>query len=282
VFLGAWRLSEQSAIRNRLLNDQLEYYEAPTRRALQAVFKEGESGVTVHLTGEDLHGFKNRCYVPNDTIRMFKAILPQAEELHPDSIFASGTRNVKVGIVDEHFEIPLYEGRHDSRKCSDAHVNVSGLTFTQWQKSFLRLIAYYLNESSAMKPVGHFGIHTQHDYEKATKIKHFEIGDNCIDIGRYGPLRKQDRKVRFIGLEHWNPFSPFSPKPVPNNRQPEDLFLLKTFIFSQLPSEYSFSVTEQLHGQIQTIDISSDIDGELHGIAKSEVTTYGLYQSCEQ
>ena len=72
------------------------------------------------------------------------------------------------------------------------------------------------------------------------------------------------------------------PKLVPNNLQPEDLFLLKTFIFSQLPSDYSFSVTEQLHGQIQTIDISSDIDGELHDVARSEVTTYGLYQSCEQ
>ena len=118
MFLGAWRLSEQSATRNQLLNDQLEYYEAPTRRPLQAVFNKGEGGITVHLKGEDLHGFKNRCYVPKNAIRMLKAILPQEEELHPESIFASGTRNVKVWIVDEHFEIPLYEGREDSSKCS--------------------------------------------------------------------------------------------------------------------------------------------------------------------
>ena len=80
------------------------------------------------------------------------------------------------------------------------------------EKSFLRLTAYYLNESSAIKPVGHFGIHTQHDYDKATKIRHFKIGDNCIDIGRYGPLRKQDRKVRLTGWKVWNLNSLFSPK----------------------------------------------------------------------
>ena len=76
----------------------------------------------------------------------------------------------------------------------------------------LHLIAYYLNGSSDMKPVGHFGIHTQHDYDKATKIRHFKIGDNCIDIGRYGPLRKQDRKVRLTGWKVWNLNSLFSPK----------------------------------------------------------------------
>ena len=146
----------------------------------------------------------------------------------------------------------------------------------------LHLIAYYLNGSSDMKPVGHFGIHTKFDYERATSIKSFDIGANCIDIGRYGPFRKQDRKVRtvVVSLNVSNAGVSFLTQTfLLHNLQPEDLFVLKTFVFSQLPSEYSFSVSEKLYGQVQNIDISSDVDGTPHDIARSEIPMYGKNSS---
>lgn len=109
-FLGAWRLNEESHKLNDELHGQLQYYNAPTRENLQAVFKEGDSGVTVRLTGENLHGFGNRCYVPRDALKTLKATKP-LEGVGPHSVFASCRKNlVKVRIVGEHLEIPAYEG----------------------------------------------------------------------------------------------------------------------------------------------------------------------------
>ena len=114
MFLGAWRLKDECKKLNSFLSDRLTYYQAPTARSLQAVFREGDSGVTVRLAGEDLHGFKNRCYVPTDALRVLKAVLPPIELLRPESVFARGRRKISVRILGEHLEIPQYEGRKDA------------------------------------------------------------------------------------------------------------------------------------------------------------------------
>ena len=116
-------MKDESKKLNHFLSDRLTYYQAPTRHPLQAVFQEGESGVTVHLTGEDLHGFKNRCYVPTDALRVLKAVLPPMESLRPESVLAEGRRKVRVRILGEHLEIPYYEGTQKAGECTEIHLS---------------------------------------------------------------------------------------------------------------------------------------------------------------
>jgi len=98
--------------------------------------------------------------------------------------------------------------------------------------------------------VGHYGIHTAGEYEQAPKIKYFVCEEgSCISVGRYGPFRTKDRK-------------------------PDDLMVQKAFLFRQAPLEYSFGVSEQLHHQVQLIDITSDATGEPHDIARANIAMY--------
>jgi len=105
--MGAWRLKEECQQRNARLREQLVYHEAKTREPLEAVFEEGESGVTVHLKGEDLHGNKNRAYWPEDARKSLKAVFAP-EVVASSEVFTK--RKTVVRIVGEHLEIPEYEG----------------------------------------------------------------------------------------------------------------------------------------------------------------------------
>lgn len=70
-------------------------------------------------------------------------------------------------------------------------------------------------------------------------------------LGRYGPFRKADRKSK------------------------DGAFDIKSFIFSHDPSEWAFAVQEKLFGrEEQTIDITDDLTGKTHDIAKSHVPMY--------
>ena len=74
---------------------------------------------------------------------------------------------------------------------------------------------------------------------------------NTAALGRYGPFRKADRKSK------------------------DGLFDIKSFIFSHDPSEWAFAVQEKLFGrEEQTIDITDDLTGKTHDIAKSHVPMY--------
>lgn len=50
---------------------------------------------------------------------------------------------------------------------------------------------------------------------------------------------------------------------------------MKSFIFSQVPSEWDFSTDEKLHGMLQIIDITEDNTGEPHKLARNELPMYG-------
>jgi len=193
-FLGAWRLNEESRKLNEELHGQLQYYNAPTREPLHAVFKEGESGATVSLTGINLHGFDNRYYVPRDALRTLKAAKPR-EGVGRNSVFALFRKDVvKVKIVGEHLEIPALEGSFEdlSIVCFVLIKTILTFFFAKFCWS-----AHYVGDSSVLpvKPVGHYKVHTQFDYERDKKTTFFETDKNCIDIGRYGPFRSKDRKV---------------------------------------------------------------------------------------
>jgi hypothetical protein len=99
--------------------------------------------------------------------------------------------------------------------------------------------------------IGFLGMHTLKDYNddpKQTFCSQYE-GFGCIDLGRYGPFRKEDRKQKVD-------------------------FDLKSFIFGHVPSEWCFGVEERLHGHEQFIDITDDHTGEPHQLARSAIPMY--------
>ena len=63
-----------------------------------------------------------------------------------------------------------------------------------------------------------------------------------------------------------------------SDRKADDLFVCKAFLFSQRPCEYLFGVEEKIHDQPQQIDITSDVTGEPHDLAKAEIPMYGRFQ----
>jgi hypothetical protein len=60
-----------------------------------------------------------------------------------------------------------------------------------------------------------------------------------------------------------------------SERLPEDAYILKSFIFSNGPDEWCYSVEEPLHGMLQMIDITSHETGEPSRFAKMEIPMYG-------
>lgn len=118
-----------------------------TREPLQAWVGEDVGGVTLKLTGKDLHSDGNRLYQPKRAFRKIKA--------------KYNGRSVKVQIVGENIhDIPEFE-------------------------------AYYVDEESPLQSIGYLGTQILSEYSKDPSIDRFEIRDNCIDLGRYGPFRKQ-------------------------------------------------------------------------------------------
>jgi len=63
------------------------------------------------------------------------------------------------------------------------------------------------------------------------------------------------------------------------DRKADDLFVTKAFIFSQRPCEYAFGVEEKIFGMLQEIDISSDVTGEPHELARAEIPMYGTFNA---
>jgi hypothetical protein len=66
-----------------------------------------------------------------------------------------------------------------------------------------------------------------------------------------------------------------------SDRKPEDLFVIKSFIFSNVPGEWSFGALEMLHGMQQIIDITDDTTGTPTSTARKEIPMYGKkYDLC--
>lgn len=75
------------------------------------------------------------------------------------------------------------------------------------------------------------------------------IGCSVIELGRYGPFRRSDRKFQL----HYD---------------------LKNFIFSNEVSEWGFAVVEDLNGHEQVADVTDDTTGMPHDITKQNICMY--------
>jgi len=74
-------------------------------------------------------------------------------------------------------------------------------------------------------------------------------GCSTIDLGRYGPFRRSDRKPQL----HYD---------------------IKNFIFSNEVSEWGFDVREDLKGDEQVADVTDDTTGMPHHIATQNISMY--------
>lgn len=101
------------------------------------------------------------------------------------------------------------------------------------------------------KRIGHYGLFTEDDFVDAPRRTFSSLHSNCgfIDIGRYGPFLKEDRKIEII-------------------------FDVKNFLFSFEPGMWSFGVPEKILGRDQVIDITDDLTGEPHEEARRNLTMY--------
>ena len=77
----------------------------------------------------------------------------------------------------------------------------------------------------------------------------FDNGSGLVELGRYAPLVKEDRKTDLV-------------------------FAVKDFLFSFEPSAWRFDVPEGLHGYSQVVDFTSDTTGEPHNEARRHVAMY--------
>lgn len=93
--------------------------------------------------------------------------------------------------------------------------------------------------------IGFLGIHSESDYVKDESVvfSSAKKGLGMIELGRYGPHRRQDVKDT---LHHD----------------------VKNFIFNFVLSEWSYGIGEKRLGRDQVVDITDDATGEVHTIAR--------------
>ncbi len=75
------------------------------------------------------------------------------------------------------------------------------------------------------------------------------VGCALVELDRYAPVIKADRKSEFI-------------------------FGIKDFLFAHEPSSWRFDVTEKLNGQNQVVDFTDDISGYPHAAARANTAMY--------
>ena len=88
-------------------------------------------------------------------------------------------------------------------------------------------------------------------YEESSDITFAtnHIGCSVIEIGRYGPFRRSDRKYQL----HYD---------------------LKNFVFSNEVSEWGFDIVEDLNGNDQVADVTDDTTGMPHQITTQNICMY--------
>jgi hypothetical protein len=167
-FIGARRLNETSNERRLRILDHVVPCLPKTMRPLQACFEEDGGGISVYLKGENLHGKMNRDYRPKFSKKKLVATF-QAQTLQTakPSVVRSKAETVRLVSNDDLHEILEYE-------------------------------AFFVSESSAIRPIGHLNIHTDCDYDVDKSISEFYTGVNCIDLGRYGPFQPKGAYQNFL------------------------------------------------------------------------------------
>ena len=108
-----------------------------------------------------------------------------------------------------------------------------------------------LKEVCTVKLDGLLGNHTLNDYVEDPEIEFCSSDPGCANIrlSRYSPFLRGDRKC-------------------------QTTFDIKNFLFCNEPSEWGFEVREHLRGKNQTTDITDDLTGMPHDIAKINIAMY--------
>jgi len=99
--------------------------------------------------------------------------------------------------------------------------------------------------------IGFLGLHSESDYEPDEKEMFCSYYEGCglVDIGRYGPFLKEDRKTELN-------------------------FNIKNFIFANEPAGWNFGVEEKIREHNQIVDVTDDATGDPHGLTKSNIPMY--------
>lgn len=90
--------------------------------------------------------------------------------------------------------------------------------------------------------------YSESDYQMDMSQK-FSTENGCIFLGRYGPLRKSDRKT-------------------------DAEYSVVNWLFDNGPAEYAFAVSKKLFKRTQVIDISDPFTGTPHNTARKEFWMY--------
>lgn len=136
-------------------------------RPLQAYPEKGGSGVTVHITGENIHDNQNRLYWPRNAVKRLRAKIPY-EARCGDTEMINELETLSITGEDIH-DIAEYE-------------------------------AFSVRALGPLRPIGHFGIHINCDYVTDASITAFSSDINCVDLGRYGPFRKEGGSVGVVSV----------------------------------------------------------------------------------
>mmetsp|Transcript_7558 Transcript_7558/g.17315 ORF Transcript_7558/g.17315 Transcript_7558/m.17315 type:complete len:459 (-) Transcript_7558:1393-2769(-) len=99
--------------------------------------------------------------------------------------------------------------------------------------------------------IGYLGISIESDFVPDDSIVFWSEKEGCgfLELGRYGPALRQDRKKKVE-------------------------FDIKTFLFNMEPSSWCFGVKNRIFGSDQLIDITDDATGEPHKDAKALPAIY--------
>jgi len=146
-----------------------------------------------------------------------------------------------VGWVPDTMEVLEAEGVNVTLTGRHLH-SLFNLTYFENNFDQLDPSEYGLKDDEAIdKRFGFLKNHTLADYERVPEatFNSYKRGCGTIELGRYGALRKSDRKTK-------------------------EIFDLKTYLFDHSPTEWPFEVEEELDGRPQLIDFTDDGTGEPH------------------
>eukprot|EP00977_Amphora_coffeiformis_P006346 scaffold1353_cov161-Amphora_coffeaeformis.AAC.18 len=214
TYLGALRLERSEQARGDRMMAKREIHFPATTRLLDVIDVDGWEK-TLRITGENLHGNNNNCYWPRHMVPV-KAVSKTQDHIHTFFVKPTG-RSCYVDDEDEE------DANYVEAKLSEM-------------------------KRKGLEPIGHLGIYCIEDYSPDQNVS-FELPGNVIDIGRYGPFRKQDRK-------------------------PLSAFDMKCFLFQNQPNRYPIEAKENLEGEAQMIDITDDVTGLPHKIARAHIPMY--------
>ena len=200
-------------------------------------------------------------WIPNAGNGAFLTFLGAREARCPRSS-SSSTRDPDTASKVSTISVPLL-----SRDTEGYHMNVRVIGEDLWEEN--KDIQYYPPPSTSLPSIhgspekiavdgtrypwnlGPEGkrLLTEYDESPERPFLTSQKGCSTIELGRYGPFRRSDRKTQL----HYD---------------------IKNFVFSNETSEWGFDIVEDLNGEEQVADVTDDSTGMPHHVAKQNISMY--------